>query len=223
MESERGKVTSKVVWILRCVAWIFVATRAVVANKLFDSRRRFVTPSSIVSDPSKVRNAIVFLLPEFYQVLDGFTCSRPCSIVDKHSISSLIKSVDEHFRDYSQADVIIFHEGYPALSAMTEIRASTSRTVDFVNVDSVFLRPPNGVEPFVDDPDNSPQKRGKWRHSQMVRFLFRDIFQFAVMDNVKYMLLVHSDACVVSSFGNIFSQLKSNGSFVICPISLSLS
>lgn len=153
----------------------------------------YSTPQSLVDPHSKAsRDAIVLLLPEFYQVLDGFVCSRPCVTMDKLAIISILSRIDDHILDKGAADVIIFHEGYPATAAVRDIRSSTSRHVDFVNVDAVFLRPPQGVDPFLDQPHYS--KRGKWRYQQMQRFMITDLFRFPVMDNVRFILKIDFDA-----------------------------
>jgi hypothetical protein len=97
----------------------------------------------------------------FVQALDGYVCSRPCRILDKHVVISLLTMIDTHFNDSGRTDVVLFHEGYPAKNAISEMRRATSRNVEFVNIDYVFLVPPQGVDPFVDSP---PQQSGVYMH-----------------------------------------------------------
>jgi hypothetical protein len=158
------------------------------------------------------RSVIAVVLPEFYQVLDGIVCSKPCRILDKHFVMSFIRRIDQYFMDNGRAGIIIFHEGYPAVTAINDIRQATLRDVDFVNIDHIFLTPPQGVHPYYDAPAVvDPEHRRKWRREQLIRFQAVDMFKFPVLDNVRYIMHLHFGGCFGKEFTNVFNSMKNQG------------
>ncbi len=170
---------------------------------------QYLTPSSLSLPKKNTRNVIVFLLPEFGQALDGLPCALPCSTVDKTFIQTQITMLDTYFLDAKETDIVIFHEGYPDTEDIKSIRGSTSRRIDFVNIDTVFLRIPSALDPYLDSPTWT--KRAKWRYQQMIRFMVIDIFQFPVMDNVDYFMRIDFDSCFHFPFRNVFSVMNGPG------------
>lgn len=151
----------------------------------------------------------MLLVPEFGQVLDGMPCVLPCSVVDKDIILHQLDMFDTYFLDSGETDFVIFHEGYPHKREMVAIREATTRNVDFVNVDAVFTRIPEGLDPYDDQPNWT--KRGKWRYQQMIRFMAEDVFKFPVMDNVDYFMRIDIDSCFQKPFHNLFSKMNGPG------------
>ena len=169
----------------------------------------FQTPTNLSGTKKFRRNAVIFLVPAFGQAIDGLPCSLPCSTVDKDFLIAQFLKIDEAMMDNFETDVIIFHEGYPEYEDLVDIRNSTKRSVDFVNIDAIFLRIPPKLNPYDDQPTWS--KRAKWRYQQMIRFMVTDIFQFPVMDNVDYFMRLDIDSCFRNSFSNLFSYMNGPG------------
>jgi hypothetical protein len=167
------------------------------------------TPSNIASDPTMRRNVVIFLLPAFGEALDGLPCSLPCSTVEKSFIIAQVEKIDTALRDDYETDIVVFHEGYPYNDDMIAIRNSTRRKIDFVNIDQIFLRIPQELDPYLEQP--TWMKRAKWRYHQMIRFMVTDVFRFPVMDNVDYFMRIDIDSCFESTFPNLFSFMKGPG------------
>jgi hypothetical protein len=170
-----------ITWLSHCFIEALLAdgvgtdADAVHRGGIYADAVNYDTPTDIVSDQRKRRNVVVFLLPAFGEALDGLPCSLPCSTVDKGFIITQISKIDSALKDNFETDIVVFHEGYPYAEDVAAIRNSSERTVDFVNIDKVFLRIPADLDPYLEQPTWS--KRSKWRYHQMIRFMVTDIFR----------------------------------------------
>jgi hypothetical protein len=121
------------------------------------------------SERKASRNVFMILMPEFGTLFEGKECTLECSRLTPNTIINFIAMLDNFYMDDYMTDIVLFHEGYPYASQMKEIRVSTPREIDFVNVDSVFLRPHGGMDMYTNDPNWG--KRSKWRYHMMIRFM----------------------------------------------------
>ena len=151
-----------------------------------------VLSSNLSGVKKERRNIIALLLPDV--------------AFDLTPTTELIAGIDKNFQDNHEADLVIFHEGYPFADGMKYVRGATKRNVDFVNVDSIFNQHPPNFDPYQTDPNW--WKRKKWGYHQMIKFWFSDIFTLSVMDNVDIFFRIDDDSCFLAPFGNLFKVMQ---------------
>ena len=126
-------------------------------------------------------------------------------------MKELVAMLDKQFLDNLKSDVIIFHDTYPFSKEIGVLRASTKRSIDFVNVRSLFHRPSchDGFNPYTNDP--TWFKREKWSYHNMIRFWFSDIFKLDVMQNVEFFMRFDDDSEFTATVEDLFKVMGSRG------------
>lgn len=153
---------------------------------------RSQTPTTMtLSRQATKRNAIFLLIP----------------IVEINSdFEKFIRRLDTLKND-DTSDIIFFHHSYPTNNDILTIRGWSPRTIDFVNIDAVFNRVDNNLDPYFTTPSWS--KRKKWSYQNMIRFWFYDVFHFEILQNIEYFLRLDDDSELTKCDVNIFEAMKS--------------
>jgi hypothetical protein len=126
------------------------------------------------------------------------------------AIKKQLNMIDKYLRDDFAAELVVMHDGYFHSKQLDEIRQSTKRAVEFVNVDVVMLRMPKGeyqgIDPYLTDPNWS--KNAKWSYHQMIRFWLYDVFRLSTMYNVEYFLRMDDDSVFQEPVNNLFKLMR---------------
>lgn len=173
-------------------ATIILKTEGRILLNKNENELLLVAPSSLCSTRKKQRNAIILLIHGLHV----------------HVVKDLLKMFDNKFLDNKQTDIIFFHNGYPFMEDIFELRNYTSRCLDFVNVDSIFSRLPTfeGFDPYMTNPTFS--KRSKWSYHNMIRFWFSDLLRIDIMQNVEYFVRIDDDSGFSTKFSDFFQLIK---------------
>ena len=131
---------------------------------------------------------IVFLVP-------SFTGDVRLAYNPYPKLRERLQQLDERFRDNKVSDVIIFHTGYPFREDLIPLMASTTRHIDFVNIDPIFYRFSPGFEPYNRDPNWSV--KGKWNYHHMCYFWFKQVFNLNILKPYRYMMRLDDDSQII--------------------------
>jgi len=135
------------------------------------------------------RNAIVLLIHSF----------------EFHALDNIFKSLTK-LKDDDQTDLIFFHEQFPIHIHTEFIANNTRRQVRYINVGHYFTTFPKGFDPYTIHPTWA--KNSKWGYHKMIQFWFRDIFHHPCLSDIKYIMRLDDDSCIMNQWDNVFDEMR---------------
>jgi len=124
---------------------------------------------------------------------------------DQNRIGQVMNGINR-LKDNDQADVIFFYSDYPHPDIAKWVTTLTKRKVRFISIGQYFHSFPDGFDPLSTAP--SWQKRSKWGYHRMIQFWFRDVFGHPCLSDVKYLMRLDDDSCLLSDWPNVFEEMQ---------------